>query len=300
MVDSNRKSKYPMIPVDEALELVLSSSDPLPLESVNIFTSSPASVIGRVIAADVIAPEALPPFAASMMDGYAVVAEDGEGVYPVVSNITAGCASRGHLSSGSVAYITTGAPLPPGANAVVPVEDTSLMGCSSSRSPPSIRLLKAVHKGKWVRPLGSDVSLGDTILRKGDLIGPAEIGVLSQTGCGKSLKLFSKPRVGVLSTGDELISADSIGLLSETFPGKIRDSNRPMLLAAAAAENATSIDLGMVMDDNSSLERIFQNALTQCDILVTSGGVSMGSLDLVKPLLERIGQVHFGRMCMYV
>eukprot|EP00941_MAST-03F_sp_MAST-3F-sp1_P000041 g41.t1 len=289
---TSTSSSYPMIPVDEALQIILSAcSRSASIRNVDVLQSSPSKILGLIIASDIIAPEDLPPFPASMMDGYAVVASDGIGKFPVVAKITAGRNPDLVLTSGKIAYITTGAALPKGADAVVQIEHTK----ASLTNEVEVEILQPVARGKWVRAPGSDISKGQKVLEKGNILGVAEVGLLAQIGLGSSVPVYKRPCVGVLSTGDELVPASTKPPLSNAM---IRDSNRPMLLAAASDAGAEAIDLGLVKDETQSLRGVLLDAFQRCDIIVTSGGVSMGSLDLVKPTLEKLGNVHFGRLCM--
>ena len=288
MENKSRKSTYPMISVDDALSLVLKYCEPPPPVTVDI-EQDPAAAVGRVLAEDIYAADPLPPFRASVMDGYAVFSSDGVGNFPVVSNITAGADPNLSINSGEVAYITTGAPVPNGADAVVKVEETA---DASDESGTRVYISLVSEPGQWIREVGSDVAENQLVLSRGDTLSSAEIGLLATVGSTK-VPLYPQPVVGVLSTGDELVPPSS-----SLAPGKIRDSNRLMLMAAVAEAQGASRDLGIAADTEGSLDAVFMRALQEVDILVTSGGVSMGNLDLVKPLLERLGDVKFGRLCM--
>ncbi|CAM9235871.1 unnamed protein product [Ectocarpus sp. 4 AP-2014] len=286
-----RESPFPMIPVDEAIGEVLKQATPL--EAV---TLSLADIpLGSVLAVDVTAPEPLPPFPASTMDGYAVVASDGEGVLEVVGRITAGVDPDSiQVSTGQCAYITTGAKLPRGADAVVKVEDTAAADgedpTTFSAEEKSVRILKGVRAAQSVRPVGHDITEGATVLRAGEVIQAAEIGLLATVGVADA-PVIPRPRVGVMSTGDELVEPGE-----KISGGFIRDSNRATLLAAVASMGGVPVDLGIVKDKEATLKGAVEAALEQCDVLVTSGGVSMGEADLLKPILESLGTVHFGRI----
>lgn len=191
------------------------------------------------------------------------------------------------MTAGNVAYITTGAPVPPGADAVVPVENTAL-----STDKASVVIKSSVPSGKWIRPMGSDMAVGQKVLGKHELLSAAELGLLATVGC-TAVNVFSTPAVGVLSTGDELVAPSSA-----VSGGKVRDSNRFMLLGAVSEAGGIPVDLGIQADQSQGLEDTIRAALDSVDVLITSGGVSMGSLDLVKPLLEKIGKVCFGRLNM--
>ena len=278
-------SPYPMLSVEEALEVTLAQASPLPP-----VTRRLSRVCGAILAADIAAQEPLPPFPASTMDGYAVVAADGPGVYPLVGEVSAGALADFTVAPGTVAYITTGAPLPAGADAVVMIEETERL--QSAAAVAEIRINVQVRTGADVRPVGIDVEAGQTVLAAGARLDAAEVGLLATAGV-IDVPVYPRPKVAVLSTGDELIEpGEALG------PGQIRDSNRAMLLAAIEAAGGEPVDLGISGDSQEALEARVQDGLAQADILLTSGGVSMGELDLVKPLLEHAGKVHFGRVRM--
>jgi gephyrin len=274
-----------MVTVADALHIVLAQA--VALEAVKVPLSG---ALGCVLAQDACARDPLPPFAASTKDGFAVQAADGPGDYPVIGEATAGRVPGFALRPGTVAYITTGAPLPPGSDAVVMVEETHEL--PTRNGVPHIHIGKRVAPGTDVRPIGYDLSPGEVALPAGIRLGPAELGLLATVG-QTLVSVVRRPRVAVLSTGDELLDA---GLPLE--PGKIRDSNRPTLLAAVAAAGGEPVDLGVAADDQAQLNARVSQGLRTADILLTSGGVSMGNLDFIKPLLEQAGTVHFGRLRM--
>lgn len=156
-----------------------------------------------------------------------------------------------------------------------------------------VRIEKAVKSGADIRPIGSDVSAGQLVLKRGTFLRAAEIGILATVGAAE-IQVYPPPIVGVLSTGDELQDPS----VPELKPGHIRDSNRYMLLTALKALGVEAVDLGVASDEASDLENKLVGGLNRVDILLTSGGVSMGELDLMKPLLEKLGTVHFGRVLM--
>ncbi|CAI5473220.1 unnamed protein product [Closterium sp. Yama58-4] len=299
-----------MVSVDEAQKLVLEHAKPLPAVTVSLNES-----LGCVLAKDFIAPEPMPPFPASIKDGYAVVASDGPGEYPIIAEARAGDdAANVVVTPGTVAYITTGGPVPQGADAVIQVEDT--LPVDSSSGQRRVTIVKGATVGQDIRPVGSDLAAGTVVLRAGEHLGPAEIGLLATVGAAH-VHVHRQPLVAVLSTGDELI--DPAQNASATLPrGMIRDANRSMLLAAvrqhlgaAAASPASEpaaapaascpapLDLGIAADTEEAVAAAFERALAaRADVVVASGGVSMGDRDFVKPLLERLGTVHFGRVHM--
>lgn len=279
------ESRYAMLPVPEALEIVLAQARVLETAHVPL-----AAALGRVLAEPVVAHDPLPPFAASIKDGYAVYAADGPGEYPIVGEATAGRIPPFAVAPGNVAYITTGAPMPPGADAVVMVEETEVLPTRSGVA--YVRIGSQVKPGADVRPVGYDVAAGEEVLPGGMRLGAAELGLLATVGRA-IVPVVRQPRVAVLSTGDELSDIEAA-----LQPGKIRDSNRSTLLAAVTAAGGEAIDLGIAPDDQAQLEAKVHQGLEEADIIITSGGVSMGNLDFIKPLLERAGTVHFGRLRM--
>ncbi|KAK9861036.1 hypothetical protein WJX84_007974, partial [Apatococcus fuscideae] len=186
------------------------------------------------------------------------------------------------------------AAVPSGADAVVQIENTEQLPPAAD-GKRRVRIKQAAScAGEDIRPTGSDIKAGAQVLRRGDLIDPAEIGLLATVGAS-SLKVVKQPLVAVMSTGDELLEPGA----SQLDGGKIRDANRPMLLAAACSAGCKVMDLGIATDRVGQLEQRLQSAIKGgADVLITSGGVSMGDKDLVKPLLEHHGRVHFGKVRM--
>ncbi|MBE2240249.1 MAG: molybdopterin molybdenumtransferase MoeA [Caldilineaceae bacterium] len=284
------ESIYPMLDVEAALDIVLAQivlPDPerIPL----------AAARNRILAETVYATSPLPPFPASVKDGYAVVAADGPGEFPIIGEVTAGRVADFVVKPGTVAYITTGAPLPAGADAVVMVEETAMVASPAhgqQASAPTVHIRARVTAGADVRPIGYDVAVGQEVLPAGARLGPAEVGLLATVGVAQ-VAVYPAPRVAILSSGDELVEAGA-----PLGPGQIHDSNRPTLAAAVAALGGVVVDLGIAGDAQASLAAAVARGLEEADILLTSGGVSMGNLDLIKPLLDSIGVVHFGRLRM--
>ena len=285
------ESTYPMLAVETALDIVLVQTARLPA-----MRASLDSARGHILAETVHATAPLPPFPASVKDGYAVVAADGPGDYPVIGEVTAGRMADFTVTPGTVAYITTGAPLPPGADAVVMVEESEPVDLSSyhgyTKSTRAVRIHSTVRPGADVRPVGYDVAAGQMLLPAGTRLGAAEIGLLATAGL-TAVSIHPAPRVALLSTGDELVAPGT-----PLAPGQIYDSNRPTLAAAVATVGGDVLDLGIAGDAPGALEAALWRGLDAADVLITSGGVSMGNLDLLKPLLDRIGVVHFGRLRM--
>jgi molybdopterin molybdotransferase len=238
--------------------------------------------LGLVTARDIVAGEAVPPFANTAMDGYAVRAGDTSGAAPeapvslaVVGELPAGREPTRSVRDGEAIRIMTGAPMPDGADAVVMVEYTE-------RDGDSVRVLHAAQPGDHVRLAGGDLARGALVFTAGTVLGAAHVGVLASLGVHE-VQAVRRARVGVLSTGDELVER------GELRPGQIRDSNRPMLLAPVAEAGADAVDLGVAPDDEAVINRTLEDALASCDVVLTSGGVSVGEYDYVKAALDRRG-----------
>ncbi|RPA99121.1 hypothetical protein L873DRAFT_1768435 [Choiromyces venosus 120613-1] len=292
----HRESPYPMVTVKEASDMIARETQ---LKGI-VEAQVNEDLVGYVLAEDIIAAENVPAYKASIVDGYAVVHSDGKGTYPVVSVSHAAPGSIPPLSSGQVARITTGAPLPPGATAVVMVEDTVLKSMTEDeKEEAEVEILAVKMKdGENVREVGSDVMKGDVVLEKGDIISAigGEVGLLASVGRAW-VKVYDKATVGVLSTGDEVVHHYREG---ELQLGEIRDSNRPALLSAIKAQGFSTVDLGIARDKAGALQSTLIEALQTVDVIITTGGVSMGELDLLKPTIEQSlnGTIHFGRVEM--
>jgi len=296
----NRSSPYPMLAVDEAIKLIKEQTPSPQIVKAKV----DGSLVGSVLAEDVTAGEAVPAYRASIVDGYAVIApEDGtssKGIFPVASISHATPGEIPPLERGQIARITTGAPLPPGATSVVMVEDTVLKTMTEDREEErEIEILaEGVKPGENVREVGSDIKKGEVILRKGEEISAigGELGLLTSVGKAEVL-VYKRPVVGVLSTGDEIVEHSRPG---ELRLGEVRDCNRPTLLSAVGGHGFQVIDLGVAKDKPGDLEETLRDALRKVDVIITSGGVSMGELDLLKPTIERSlgGTIHFGRVSM--
>uniref|UniRef100_A0A453D5B2 Molybdopterin biosynthesis protein CNX1 n=2 Tax=Aegilops tauschii subsp. strangulata TaxID=200361 RepID=A0A453D5B2_AEGTS len=280
-----------MLQVEEALAAVLSAAAAC--------RAAPSAVplldaLGLVLAEDVRAPDPLPPFRASVKDGYAVVAADGPGEYPVIAEARAGDDALGVVvTPGTVAYVTTGGPIPDGADAVVQVEDTEQVAAAPDGSK-RVRISVRVPEGHDIRSVGCDIEKDYIVLKSGENIGPAEIGLLATVGV-TTVKAYRRPTIAAFSTGDELVQPATATLNR----GQIRDSNRAMLLAAAIQQKCKVVDLGIAKDTEESLMEHMDAALrSDADIILTSGGVSMGDRDLVKPCLAKMGKIHFEKIRM--
>lgn len=271
-----------MIPVEDALARVMDQVSPLPLQHVAL-----AEALDLVLAEEVVAEEDLPSFVAAVVDGFAVRAADGYASRRLIGQQMAGHESGLQVAPGTAVRITTGAPMPVGADAVIMVEHAD-----EAEDVVTPQAQQALRPGLGIRPAGSDVAAGITVLAAGTWLGPAELGLLAALG-REQVAVHRRPLVGVFSTGDELVEPGRpLGL------GQIRDSNRPILLAAVQRAGGLPLDLGIIPDRPEELQARFAEGLRSADVLVTSGGVSMGELDLLKPLLEDWGRVHFGRIRM--
>jgi molybdopterin molybdotransferase len=242
-----------------------------------------AECFGRVLAEDLIADAALPPFPSSAVDGYAVRAADAGKSLRVVGESAAGRPFEGSLAPGAAARVLTGGVVPEGADVVVMVEDVLLDGDSVS-VPPGLKPGTNFHK------VGDDLRAGDRVLSSGIQLGAAEIGIAAAVGRPR-LPVRRRPRVALMSTGDELVEVGE-----KPRPGQIPDSNRWALLAALREAGAEVRVLGIAPDQPDPLRNLVVDALRDADALVTSGGVSVGTHDLVKPLLESLGTVLVGRV----
>jgi len=264
-------------PLEDAQAFVLGSCpvpDPVELPRREAF--------GLVLAAPVVATEVVPPFDNTAVDGYAVRAADVVDApveLRVVGEVAAGADTDRVLAAGEAIRIMTGAPMPPGADAVVMVEDSEMV------DDDVVRLSRAVELGAALRRAGDDVRVGDQLFDTGTVIRPAVDAVLASVNA-TTVTVYSRPRVAVLSTGDELVDDGS-----PLERGQIRESNRTMLTALVAEAGCEVVDLGIVADDEAELEVVLRRAAADCDAIVSSGGVSMGDYDVVKAVLGRIADM---------
>ena len=269
-----------VIPLEEARAHVLAACAPLDPVEVRL-----AESVGCVVAEPVTSPEDVPPFANTAVDGFAVRAADvadAPVTLTVVDTLAAGAARTEPVGPGETVRIMTGAPLPPGVDAIVMVEDSE-----PADGPHAIRLRRAVAVGDAVRAAGSDVRAGEVVLTPGTVLRPAHLGVLASIG-RLTVRAHRRPLVGVLSTGDELVNDGGPLAL-----GQIRESNKHVLLALVTAAGAEPVDLGLVRDDEAALEAVLADGASRCDALVTSGGVSMGDFDIVKAVLSRLAEMRW-------
>jgi molybdopterin molybdotransferase len=262
------------------LAIVRARSIPLGTETIRA-----VDALGRILAQRVTATERMPPFPASTVDGYAVRAGNGTVWRRLLPDVLAGSSLGLTIRDGEAARIMTGAPLPIGADAVVMFEDTA-------ERDGSVQPVRVVTPGDNIRPPGIDLENGQTVLEAGVRIGAAEIGLLATVGAAR-VAVARRPRVAILSTGDELVEPDET-----PRPGSIRDSNRYALMAAATEAGAEAVSMGMARDDERLQRERIEAAFDIADVVITSGGVSVGTRDLIKPILEALGTVHFGRIAL--
>jgi len=273
-----------VIPVEDARARVLAACRPLPPRAVPL-----GDALGRVLAEPVVSGVDVPPFPNTAMDGFAVRAADTAGApvrLEVVGTLAAG-ADPGSLTvgPGQAVRIMTGAPLPAGADAIVMVERTTTEG-------DVVTVEVAAATGDHIRSAGDDLRAGQTVFETGAVLTPGHLGVLASLGRSEVV-VFPAARVGVLSTGDELV--DGSGPLR---PGQIRDSNRPTLLAMVREAGAEAVDLGTARDDEGAIRSKLEEGLATCDAVVTSGGVSVGDFDYVKGVLDRIGHMDWWQVAI--
>ncbi|MGA5197719.1 gephyrin-like molybdotransferase Glp [Streptomyces exfoliatus] len=292
--------------VDEHLADILATVGPLEPIELQLLDAQ-----GCVLVEDVTVPVALPPFDNSSMDGYAVRVADVSGateefpaVLTVIGDVAAGAGGLPEVGPGQAARIMTGAPLPPGAEAVVPVEWTdggtgggAATGMTAASAAPEgaageVRVHRSAEAGAHVRRAGSDVRAGELALAAGTVLGPPQIGLLAAIGRG-TVKVRPRPRVVVMSTGSELVQpGEPLG------EGQIHDSNSFALAAAARDAGALAYRVGAVADDAESLRATIEDQLIRADLIVTTGGVSVGAYDVVKEALTADGQVDFRKLAM--
>ncbi|MDZ7732688.1 MAG: gephyrin-like molybdotransferase Glp [Acidimicrobiia bacterium] len=279
-----------MIPLEDARTRVLEAcarvgSVELPL----------ARALGHVTTATVSSGEAIPPFDNTAMDGFAVRASDTADApvrLEVVASLAAGTATDRVLGPGEAMRIMTGAPMPPGADAVVMVERTRAVrggvdGGDEGDGGEVVEVEVAVESGNHVRRAGDDVRPGDEVLAAGTTLTAGHLGVLASLGL-ETVEVVRRPVVGVFSTGDELVEGG--GPLE---PGQIRDSNRLTLLALVEESGFEGVDLGLVRDDEDAIADAVRDGVSRCDAVLTSGGVSMGDYDYVKVVLDRLGDMDW-------
>ena len=284
-----------LLSVDDALEQILSHVSVLPAETVSI-----TQALGRVLARDITAEMNLPPFANSSMDGFAVRAADIATASPdtpvqlrVTMDIPAGTAPPHTVNAGEAARIMTGAPMPDGADAVVPVEQTDVewQAGADIALPEQVRIFRRVEAGGYVRPAGEDVQAGQTVLQAATRLRPQDVGVLAALGQSQ-IEVMRQPRVVIVSTGDELVNVEE-----PLTPGKIRDVNSYTIGGLVTEYGGIPIPLPIARDTLEDVRNLFNAAFAQQpDLIISSAGVSVGTYDVVRTVLEELGAVHFWRV----
>ncbi|XP_041827557.1 gephyrin a isoform X3 [Melanotaenia boesemani] len=291
----HRMSPFPLTSMDKAFITVLEMTPILGIEVINYRGLFSPDGLGRVLAQDIYAKDNLPPFPASVKDGYAVRAADGPGDRFIMGESQAGQQPTHTVMPGQVMRVTTGAPIPCGADAVVQVEDTELLRESEDGTEElEVRIMVQVRPGQDIRPIGHDIRRGECVLAKGTHMGPSEIGLLATVGVTE-VSVHKFPVVAVMSTGNELLNPED-----DLHPGKIRDSNRSTLLATIQEHGYPTINLGIVGDNPDDLLSALHEGISRADVIITSGGVSMGEKDYLKQVLDidLHAQIHFGRVFM--
>lgn len=281
-----------MISVEAARESVLARIERLAPEQVELLDS-----LGRVLAEDVVSDIDVAPFDNSAMDGYAVQAADlaaaAEGspvTLRVVDHIAAGFMPTVPVGPGEASRIMTGAPVPAGADAIVMVEYT-LAGEAGGSTGGTVAILHPAQCGDHIRRAGEDVRVGETVLRTGEVVNPASIGLMATLGVARP-HVYCRPSVAIVSTGDELV-----GIAERPGPGQIRNSNSCSLAAQVLAAGGVPHVLGIARDNEADTRALLSRA-PEFDIMITTGGVSMGDFDVVKTVLEQIGELDFWKVAM--
>ena len=286
-----------LLNVDAALSKILADMKTLEAETVSL-----PDALDRVLAEDIVSPIDLPPFDNSAMDGYAIHYENSADASPsnpvplsVTMDIPAGSAPDGELMPRTAARIMTGAPIPPGASAVIPVEDTDDDWSKGEDSPlpDAVRLMRRLTRGENIRLAGENIKTGETIMMAGTVIGPAEIGMIAGIGRPR-VEVIRQPKVAILSSGDELVD-----IYDELGPGKIRDTNGYTLAGLIRGAGGVPIRLPIAKDSLGSIRALYRRALEiNPDLLVSTAGVSVGAADLVKVVMDELGEIDFWRINM--
>ena len=288
-----RPSQPPLRPLDEALAELLGHAQALAgHEAVSTFDAD-----GRVLAQDLVSALQVPPQDNSSMDGYALRCADRTGPNPVltVSQRIAAGASGAPLTAGTAARIFTGAPVPEGADAIVMQEDCELLPAEGN-GLPTIRLRKLPAPGQWIRRAGEDVTRGAVVLARGARLTPASLGLAASIGLDR-LQVARRPRVALFSTGDELVMPGEVAP-EQMKPGSIYNSNRFFLRALLHRLGCDVSDLGIVPDRRDATLAVLQSAAQDHDLILTSGGVSVGEEDHIKPAVQTLGRLDLWQIAI--
>ncbi len=286
------RADFNMLSVTEARERILSHFQTTATESIPLIACA-----NRVLAIDIAATHDLPFFDNSAMDGFAIRSEDTSAsplTLKVVADIPAGSTPKVTLKAGEAARIMTGAQLPAGANAVIPVEDTDFHNRNAGTSAPeTVSFERKLQAGDNVRKRGTDIHTGEVVLKTGQTLKPQDLGLLAMLGVS-NVEVYKKPRVALLSSGDELLAVDA-----PLESGKIRDSNSYTLAASIESAGGEVVQLGVAKDTRASVEELFQKAINEdVDFILSSAGVSVGAFDYVKEVIEANGALNFWRVHM--
>jgi molybdopterin molybdotransferase len=273
-----------MIPFNEARQKVLSEAKALPIEPCPL-----SDLSGRILAQDVASTFDIPPRDNSAMDGFAVrhadmagASSDSPVILEIIEDVPAGTIARRAVGAGQATRIMTGAQMPEGADCVVPVELTE-----TGIRKTEVRIRNGVQLGEHVRKRGEDVRAGEVLIKKGTRLRPQEAGLIASLGMTGVL-VSRKPIVGILSSGNEIVDpGNPLG------PGQIYDANRYSVAAQARSVNAEVKDYGIVEDDLAKITATLERAAAECDLVLTSGGVSVGDYDLMKQALSKLGEMNF-------
>jgi molybdopterin molybdotransferase len=285
-----------LLSVDEAQERILSHFQPVESETLPLIECA-----NRVLAQDIAATTDLPPFDNSSMDGFAIRVADVADIIAasprslkVVADIPAGASPIISLTTGEAARIMTGAQVPEGADAVVPVEDTDFINRDAgSVAPESVLINKSVKRGENIRSRGMDIRTGEVVLHKGRTLKPQDLGLLAMLGFA-NISVYRKARVALFSSGNELLEAGK-----PLEPGKIHDSNSYTLATLVEEAGAEVIRLGIAKDDRESVNALLDKAAAlEADLILSSAGVSVGAFDFVKEVIETNGKMDFWRVNM--
>jgi len=287
-------TRPPLLALDDAMARLLAYAIPLSeTESVSTFDAD-----GRVLAQDVVSHLQVPPQDNSSMDGYAVSCADlqrPDTLLVVSQRIPAGSSGQA-LQSGHAARIFTGAPIPPGADAVVMQEDCELLPAQAADALPQLRLNGPVRLGQWIRRSGEDVTCGSAVLARGARLSPAGLGMAASVGMDR-LQVVRRPRVALFSTGDELVMPGAVAP-ADMREGSIYNSNRFFLRAMLLRLGCDVTDLGIVPDQRAATVQALQDAAHAHDLILTSGGVSVGEEDHIRPAVELQGELDLWQIAI--
>jgi molybdopterin molybdotransferase len=281
---TSEELERPLVPYRDAVDRILAGFETRTPERVPVSES-----LALVLSEDVVAGLDVPGFDNSAMDGFAIRSADTKGAKPVVlrlvDDLPAGTAPRINVESGTAATIMTGAPLPPGADAVVPWEDTERRG-------DEVAVLVEIAPGRHVRPAGEDVRAGDTVIPKGAILGPVHVGVIASLGITHVLAV-PRPRVAVLSSGDELVPPGG-----KLMPGQVFDANRAVITALCEREGVRVVAEALLPDDPEAMAEWLTEAASKADLIVTTGGASVGEHDWIRAILEKEGALELWRVAI--